>query len=78
MKENAKSVESTCCEQQSPSHKENPDGSEELYPDYDAEAAEIHRMKEECDQMIHEMLDQIDMLLAKIDSILGREITDEY
>ena len=77
MKENAKSVESTCCEQQSPSHKENLDGSEGLHPDYDAETAEIYRMKEECDHMIREMFDQIDVLLAKIDSILGREITDE-
>lgn len=77
MKENTKSVESTGCGQQSPSHKENPDDSEELYPDYDAETAEIHRMKEACDHMIRKMLDQIDVLLAKIDSILGREITDE-
>lgn len=77
MKKAAKSVESMCCEHQSPTHKASSDSSESLYPDYDAEAEEVRRLKEECDQMIHDMLDQIDVLLAKIDSILEREVTDE-
>ena len=40
---------------------------------YDEEAAEIRRMKEECDRMAHEMLEQIDALLVRIDGILSRD-----
>lgn len=40
---------------------------------YDEEAAEIRRMKEECDRMAHEMLEQIDALLVRIDGILNRD-----
>lgn len=73
MKKAAKSVESTYCEHQSPAHKASPDSSEWLYPDYDAEAEEVRRMKEECDRMAHDMLEQIDTLLTKIDGILSRD-----
>lgn len=40
---------------------------------YDEEAAEVRRMKEECDRMAHEMLEQIDALLVRIDGILSRD-----
>ena len=40
---------------------------------YDEEAAEVRRMKEECDRMAHEMLEQIDALLVRIDGILNRD-----
>lgn len=73
MKKAAKSVESMCCENQSPAHKASPDSSEWLYPDYDAEAEEIRQMKEEFDRMAHDMLEQIDTLLTKIDGILSRD-----
>lgn len=40
---------------------------------YDEEAAEIRRIKEECDRMAHETLEQIDALLVRIDGILSRD-----
>ena len=40
---------------------------------YDAEAAEVARMKEECLEMIHDAFEKIDVMLSKIDSILARE-----
>ena len=40
---------------------------------YDEEAEEIRRMKEECDRMAHEMLEQIDALLVRIDGILSKD-----
>lgn len=43
------------------------------YPDYDEEAAEVLRMKNECDRMAHELIEQIDVLLARIDYILSRD-----
>ena len=43
------------------------------YPDYDKEAAEVLRMKNECDRMAHELIEQIDVLLARIDDILSRD-----
>lgn len=49
------------------------DSPKDYYPDFDAEAAEVRRMKEECDRMAHDMLEQIDMLLIKIDGILARD-----
>lgn len=67
MKEDIKSKESIA------SGKERPDRLEALYPDCDAEAAEVRRMKEECDRMAHDMLEQIDALLMRIDSILSRD-----
>ena len=42
-------------------------------PDYDEEAAEVLRMKNECDRMAHELIEQIDVLLARIDYILSRD-----
>ena len=39
----------------------------------DEENKEILQMKEECDRMAHEILEQIDALLMKIDYILSRE-----
>lgn len=48
-------------------------GTNDFYPDYDAEAEEVRRMKEECDRMAHDMLEQIDTLLTKIDGILSRD-----
>lgn len=48
-------------------------GTNDFYPDYDAEAEEVRRMKEECDRMAHDMLEQIDTLLMKIESILSRD-----
>lgn len=72
MKE-GKTEERMCCEQQSVSRKEGPSGPVALYPEYDAEVAEVRRMKEECDRLAHEMLGQIDALLMKIDGILSRD-----
>lgn len=43
------------------------------YPDYDEESAEVLRMKNECDRMAHELIEQIDVLLARIDYILSRD-----
>lgn len=43
------------------------------YPDYDEEAAEVLRMKNECNRMAHELIEQIDVLLAKINYILSRD-----
>lgn len=43
------------------------------YPDYDEEAAEVLRMKNEYDRMAHELIEQIDVLLARIDYILIRD-----
>ncbi len=40
---------------------------------YDEEAAEVLRLKAECDRMAHEMLEQIDVLLMKVDNILSRD-----
>lgn len=71
MKEDGKSKEKIV------SRKESPDGSEGLYPDFDAEAAEARRMKEECDSMSKEMLEKIDVLLTKIDSILKADTMGE-
>ncbi len=48
-------------------------GTKDFHPDYDAEAEEVRRMKEECDRMAHDMLEQIDTLLTKIDGILSRD-----
>lgn len=73
MKKAVKSVESMYCEHQSPTHKASPAGSECLYLNYDAEAEEVRRMKEECDRMAYDMLEQIDALLTKIDGILSRD-----
>lgn len=73
MKKVVKSAESMCCEHQSPTHKTHSDCSEWLYPDYDAEAEEVRRMKEECDRMAHDMFAQIDTLLMKIEGILRRD-----
>lgn len=42
-------------------------------PDYDEEAAEVLRMKNECNRMAHELIEQIDVLLARIDYILSRD-----
>lgn len=49
------------------------DGTKDFYPDYNAEAEEVRRMKEECDRMAHDILEQIDTLLIKIDGILSRD-----
>lgn len=43
------------------------------HPDYDEEVAEVLRMKNECDRMAHELIEQIDVLLARIDYILSRD-----
>lgn len=48
-------------------------GTNEFYPDYDAEAEEVRRMKEEFDRMAHDMLEQIDTLLLRIEGILRRD-----
>lgn len=40
---------------------------------YDEESAEVLRMKNECDRMAHELIEQIDVLLARIDYILSRD-----
>lgn len=42
-------------------------------PDYDEEAAEVLRMKNECNRIAHELIEQIDVLLARIDYILSRD-----
>ena len=42
-------------------------------PDYDTEAAEVLLMKNKCDRMAHELIEQIDVLLARIDYILSRD-----
>lgn len=47
--------------------------TKDFYPDYDAEAEEVRQMKEECDRMAHDMLEQIDTLLMKIEGILRRD-----
>ena len=49
------------------------DGTKDSYPDYDAEAEEVRQMKEECDRMAHDLLEQIDALLMKIEGILSRD-----
>ena len=49
------------------------EGTKDVYPDYDAEAEEVCRMKEECDRMAKEIIGQIDALLVKIDGILSRD-----
>lgn len=43
------------------------------HPDYDEEVAEVLRMKNECDRMAHELIEQIDALLVRIDGILSRD-----
>lgn len=53
------------------------DRTKVFYIDYDAEAAEVRRMKEECDSMSKEMLEKIDVLLTKIDSILKTDTIGE-
>lgn len=40
---------------------------------YDEETAEIRRLKAECDRMAHELIEQIDALLVRIDAILNRD-----
>ena len=42
-------------------------------PNYDVESAEVLRMKDECNRMAHELIEQIDVLLARIDYILSRD-----
>ena len=51
----------------------NPGSRATHHPDYDEEAAEVLRMKNECDRMAHELIEQIDVLLARIDYILSRD-----
>lgn len=41
-------------------------------PNYDEEVAEVLWMKNECNRMAHELIEQIDALLARIDYILSR------
>lgn len=53
------------------------DGTNDFYPDYDAEVAEVRRMKDECDHMSKEMLEKIDVLLARINSAMKIDNTDE-
>ena len=39
----------------------------------DQEVAEVLLMKNKCDRMAHELIEQIDVLLARIDYILSRD-----
>ena len=56
-----------------PEEKNHVPNAKDYQLSYDEEAAEILRLKEECDQIIHDAFTQIDALLLKIDNVLSRE-----